>query len=685
MGGKVSKQRKRDDVVLLCRERKRQLNLAVKRRYAFADAQCEYSKSLSAVAVAIRSFVESHSSPSDSDSEPTKNTNAYPSSDSGISRSSSSEIDREKKLQENSDDREEVEENRDHNAGTDGEELGLVLLNDEAVREGRELLEALKEVEVQFLRAYNSSLDVTRMLGTNTDQMQSALEDTEENSSKLKKSRSVSSILSSSSSRKSLLRSSTRSSSTITPSNGGLFDDNGAMGSKCHSLTLGMLYVLEQKLYEEVKAGEETRRLYDRKCSQYSRNQGHGLKTEDKIRVELHSRIAVAKRSAESTFKKIRKLRDEELQPQLIELLQGLMKNWKIMSETHETQHRIMSEVKYVNCSSYEKLCNDNSHQLAATHEFEAELQNWRARFASYVSSQKEYIEALDGWLHKLVAPESEVDSDMWSSLRSCRVGMLPSTEICENWLASINKLPHKAVPSAMENFGKDVQALMVRQDKDHQQKRKIDGLAKELHWQAWVFYWERRIMGLKRYEEKEWHERLKKMENKVIEFKTRLNSKKEKLHTSMEETQNITVNRFQTGFSSVFKSLTEFSKSVVEMYDGLIRFNENGMKVDDKGSHLPSIHVEADDKSSHLPSIRVEADDQSSRAPSIRVEADDQSSRVPSIRVEADDQSSQAPRIRVEADDQSSQPPRVDVEADEIKNIHKGKGHKKMHRGHKK
>ncbi|KAH0971073.1 hypothetical protein GBA52_023229 [Prunus armeniaca] len=187
MGGKVSKQSKKDDVVLLCRERTQQLNLAVKRRHAFEEAQCNYNLSLYAMAVAIGSFVKSHSSPSDSDSEPTKNTNAYPSSDSGISRSSSSEIDREKKLQESSDDREEAEENRDHNAGTDGEELGLVLLNDEAVREGRELLEALKEVEVQFIKAYNSSLDVSRILGTNMDQKQSTLEETEENSSKLKK------------------------------------------------------------------------------------------------------------------------------------------------------------------------------------------------------------------------------------------------------------------------------------------------------------------------------------------------------------------------------------------------------------------------------------------------------------------------------------------------------------------
>ncbi|XP_021815592.1 uncharacterized protein LOC110758106 [Prunus avium] len=651
MGGKVSKQSKKDDVVLLCRERKWQLNLAVKRRDAFADAQGEYNKSLCAVAVAIRSFVESHSSP-------TKNTNAYPSSDSGISRSSSSEIDREKKLQESSDDREEVEENSDHNAGTDGEELGLVLLNDEAVREGRELLEALKEVEVQFLRAYNSSLDVSRMLGANMDQKQSALGETEENSSKLKKSSSISSILSSFSSRRGLLN---RSCSKITHYSGGLFDDNGAMGSECHSLTLGTLYAWEQKLYEEVKAGVETWRLYDRKCSQYSRNQGHGLKTEDKIRVEvkeLRSRVVVAKRNVESIFNEIRKLRDEELQPQLIELLQGLMKNWKIMSETHETQHRIMSEVKYVNCPSYEKLCND-SLQLV-THEFEAELQKWRACFASYVSSQKEYIEALDGWLHKPVAPESEVDSDMWSSLRWCRVGILPSREICDDWLDSINKLPHEAVASAMQNFGKDVQALMVRQGNDHQQEREIDELAKEL----------RKGFGSKRSKrkEKESHVRLlKDMEDTMCEFTKTLNEEVEQLKTSMKETQNITVNGFQTGFSSVFKSLTEFSKSVVEMYDGLlIRFNANGMKVDDKSSLLLSSHVEADDQNSQPPRIRVEADDQNSQPPRIRVEADDQNSQPPRIRVEADDQNSQPPRIRVEADDQNSQPPRIRVEADD-------------------
>ena len=42
---------------------------------------------------------------------------------------------------------------------------------------------------------------------------------------------------------------------------------------------------------------------------------------------DLYSRILVAIRSAESISSRIEKLRDEELQPQIIELLQGLVVN----------------------------------------------------------------------------------------------------------------------------------------------------------------------------------------------------------------------------------------------------------------------------------------------------------------------------------------------------------------------
>lgn len=64
MGCAPSKQDEEDNVVSLCRERKRLLKLAVERRYAFADAQYKYNQSLYGVAMALRLFVARHSTPS---------------------------------------------------------------------------------------------------------------------------------------------------------------------------------------------------------------------------------------------------------------------------------------------------------------------------------------------------------------------------------------------------------------------------------------------------------------------------------------------------------------------------------------------------------------------------------------------------------------------------------------------
>lgn len=278
-----------DDVVWLCKERKRQLKLAVERRYAFAEAQCKYNHSLYAVAAAIRLFVLRHSSPSSPflitfpsvnldtaetivsnpmflqqrPSEPTHKTIAGPFSDSP-------------KLQENPDgEKGEVGEDCDSDEGEvvcehfyegveplvgspqrdfgwdffnpfydvvraevvngfgqnfdedlravrekegipELEDVGEGVISEEKVgdlgncdvgheeesgieavsdanvnqgeekgglrvidtpKDGRELLEALKDVEDHFNKAYDSGLDVSRMLETNMVQMQSALEE----------------------------------------------------------------------------------------------------------------------------------------------------------------------------------------------------------------------------------------------------------------------------------------------------------------------------------------------------------------------------------------------------------------------------------------------------------------------------------------------------------------------------
>nr|XP_023916572.1 nitrate regulatory gene2 protein-like isoform X2 [Quercus suber] len=334
------------------------------------------------------------------------------------------------------------------------------------------------------------------------------------------------------------------------------------------------------------------RKIYEKKCSRL-RNQdvrGDDELSLDKTRAavkDLYARILVAIRSAESISERIQKMRDEELQPQIVELLKGLTRTWKIMLESHETQNKILFEVRSFTCPTFGKFCND-THRLA-TLQLEAELQNWHACFMDYVAAQKGYVEALHGWLSKFIAPEVEVYSRGSRSRNSAvpfRVNGPPLLVICHDWLASMDKLPDKAVAFALKSFAKDVRALWHQQGKEQQQKRKVDSLAKDL---------DRRILSFQKVESRFLESKLteQKSESEVEHpddyltdkkdhldtLRSKLDTEKEKHHNYMQETQRITLNGFQTGFSTIFESLVEFSKVSQNIYNDLVNCKENAEK----------------------------------------------------------------------------------------------------------
>lgn len=418
--------------------------------------------------------------------------------------------------------------------------------------------------------------------------LQSGLEEIKENSTKLIQSltwhRSTSSKPTSC---KSLVASSSKGSSTWTAYTNELFDDYGGMVSGSHSLTLERLYAWEKKLYEEVKAGDNIRKLYERKCMRL-RNQGvrgDDGPVMDKTRAtvkDLYARILVAIRSAESISKKIEKLRDDELQPQILELLKGLTQTWKIMLESHETQNKILLEVGTFACPTYGKFCND-SHRLA-TLQLEAELQNWRSCFTDYIASQKAYVEALHGWLAKFVAPEVEFCSKGRSSSTPYRVNGPLLLPICHDWSASLNKLPEKAVAFALKSFAKDVRALWAQQGEEQRQKRKVDALAKEVERRTMSPSFhkvETAFLEFRPTEDKTEleidHPELATDKGDFLEtLRRKLEVEKERHHNCMQETQRITLNGFQTGLSAIFESLTEFSKASQKLYDDLVAYSES-------------------------------------------------------------------------------------------------------------
>ncbi|KAJ4836905.1 hypothetical protein Tsubulata_034696 [Turnera subulata] len=677
MGCALSKKDEEDDVVSLCRERKRLLKLAVERRYAFADAQYKYNQSLYTVAMAIRLFVARHSSQASpflitfssktsscNDSgethittnsmflqqrptEPLHETMECKPSNSKVSLESSHLETGKKETQEEGDmnsgeEGSDIESESESESGDvcehfyeseNGEnvacehfysEVGAAMPSPQrefgwdffypfdemrtqvadgffpgidedlrAVREkegipeleedgerakgecdvvnvkigveedhkeskvpdvrsgdtanagfeeseglkvidtptnGRELLEALKDIEDHFIRAHDSGLEVSRMLEANRVQLLSGLEEIK---------------------------------------GGFLF-------------FLVPYYMLCSCPRDQ--AGDLTRKAFERKCShmrnRYTRLDGNNSTDKSRSEVkELHARISVAIRSAESISDRIQKLRDEELQPQLLELLHGLMRNWKIMMDSHETQNRVMLEVKSFNCPAYQKFSNDSHH--LATLQLEAELHNWRSCFSAYVSAQKEYIEAITGWLSRFIAPEVELYSSGKSSLPPCRINWPPLLVTCHEWYSCLEKLPCKDVTCAMKNLGRDIHALKSQQGDEQQQKRKADGLVKDLERRTLAFERaERRILESKISESEVTTrnpiEYLAERKNLLDSFRKRVDEEQEKHRCSMQETQRITINGFQTGFSSVFESLTEFSKASVKMYDDLLRYSAN-------------------------------------------------------------------------------------------------------------
>ncbi|KAK1419347.1 hypothetical protein QVD17_28513 [Tagetes erecta] len=454
---------------------------------------------------------------------------------------------------------------------------------------GRELLETLKDIEDYFNRIYDSGKGVSKMLESNRIQLQSGLEEIKENSTKLIQAITSRSTSYRSTTCKSLVASNSKTASTWTEFNNDLFDDGGGMNSGSHSLTLGRLYAWEKKLYEEVKAGDSTRKLYERKCSQL-RNQdvkGDEGGTIDKTRAavkDLYSRILVAIRSAESISERIEKLRDEELQPQIIELLHGMMNMWKVMLESHEIQNKIMSEVKLFTCPTYGKFSN-NTHRLA-TLQLEAEFQNWRACFREYITAQKQYVGALYSWLSKFIVPEVELYSKSRNTSQPFQtMNGPPLLMICQDWFNFMDKLPDKSVCVAMRSFSKDLHSLWVQQGKEQEQKRKVDSLAKELDRKILAFQktenrvFETKIPNLELCElgADQRTDYLKERKEYLDEFRAKVELERGKHQSCMQETQRITLNGFQTGFCRVFEATIEFSKGSLKMYSDLV----NPEKVD--------------------------------------------------------------------------------------------------------
>ncbi|RWR92755.1 hypothetical protein CKAN_02197700 [Cinnamomum micranthum f. kanehirae] len=250
------------------------------------------------------------------------------------------------------------------------------------------------------------------------------------------------------------------------------------------SSTLETLYAWEKKLYKEVKDEEKLRVIYEKKCKRlkYLDDRGAEINKIDATRASIRKlliKISIAIKAIDTISSRIHKLRDEELKPQLTELVQGMIKMWKNMVKCHQKQFQVMLETKIHNLLGKTGIQRDSSIQAAK--ELEQELLKWYSCFNNWISSQKAYVDTLNGWLLKCLHQEPEVTEDGIVPFSPTRAGAPPVFIICNDWYHAMERISEIAVLQAMHTFATRVHMLWELQDEEQRQKLKAEFLSRDL------------------------------------------------------------------------------------------------------------------------------------------------------------------------------------------------------------
>ncbi|MED6146949.1 hypothetical protein PIB30_039547 [Stylosanthes scabra] len=310
----------------------------------------------------------------------------------------------------------------------------------------RSAFEVAKEIEVLFQRASDSGAEIAKMLEVGK------LPYNRKHGAAYQASSKMLQVVTPS---LSMVSSQPSTSASAAPDNLDI-DVDLVTRSRNLSSTLQKLYLWEKKLYAEVKAEEKMRVVHDKKCSKLKRldERGADFNKVDATRAMIRSlstKIRMAIQVVDRISMTINKIRDEELWPQLKELIQGMMRMWKSMLECHHNQCEAIREARILGSVGSRKKGGDG--HLLATKQLEQELINWTFQFSSWISAQKGYVRALNNWLMKCLLYEPEETPDGIVPFSPGRIGAPPIFVICNRWSQAMDRISEKEVVDSMHVF----------------------------------------------------------------------------------------------------------------------------------------------------------------------------------------------------------------------------------------
>ncbi|KAK4792522.1 hypothetical protein SAY86_022957 [Trapa natans] len=342
----------------------------------------------------------------------------------------------------------------------------------------------------------------------------------------------------------------------------------GLSSNGSHCFTAERLYAWEKKLYQEVKNASTIKIEHEKKVDQLRKLE---LKRADYVKTEktkkevekFESHMAVASQAIGTTSAEITKLRENELYPQLLKLVEGLMCMWRSMYECHQVQTHIVGQLKYLNTIPSLEPTSEIHRQ--STLQLEHEIQQWHLSFCNLVKSQHDYIQSLTGWLRLSMFQFNNTSSLMMGPTRiESRIYSL-----CEDWSQAVDRIPDKVASEGIKSFLTVIHAIVVQQEAEHRQMKKSESVFKEL---------ERRNNELRSLECKygpsysmlEGKNPVGEKRAKVATLRAKAEEEKSKQEKLVNVTRTTTLNNLQMGLPHMLQAVLGFSSVCMNAFESV-------------------------------------------------------------------------------------------------------------------
>jgi len=142
---------------------------------------------------------------------------------------------------------------------------------------------------------------------------------------------------------------------------------------------------------------------------------------------------------------------------------------WKVMLECHHIQCQAISEAKGLDSIATGGKLDDT--RLSAIVDLELELLRWTGNFTSWISAQKNYVKALNGWLMLCLHYEPEITDDGVVPYSPGRIGAPPVFVICNYWSQAVDRISEMEVINAMQAFTTNLRHLWEQHSVDPRHK----------------------------------------------------------------------------------------------------------------------------------------------------------------------------------------------------------------------